>query len=86
MGYSPSRDHGEYCGSLCVHPCPLAYREDSRSFPSVAYTNDCFPRHQGEISALMNLARVLGGFSIAYFQVSWATKHGALQTFGCEAA
>ncbi|KAN0107659.1 Major facilitator superfamily domain containing protein [Russula decolorans] len=51
-----------------------------------AYTNDCFPRYQGEISALQNLSRVLGGFSVAYFQVPWATKHGALQTLGCEAA
>ena len=41
---------------------------------------------QGEISALVNLARTLGGFSVAYFQVPWATKHGALQTFGVEAA
>ncbi|KAK7451020.1 hypothetical protein VKT23_012696 [Stygiomarasmius scandens] len=51
-----------------------------------AYCNDCFPKHQGEISALINLARTLGGFSVAYFQVPWATKNGALQTFGCEAA
>ena len=51
-----------------------------------AYANDCFPKHQGEISALLNLSRVLGGFSVAYFQVPWATKYGALQTFGCEAA
>jgi hypothetical protein len=51
-----------------------------------AYTNDCFPKHQGEISALLNITRVFGGFSVAYFQVPWATKHGALQTFGCEAA
>ena len=41
---------------------------------------------QGEISALINLARTLGGFSVAYFQVPWAEKHGALQTFGVEAA
>ena len=41
---------------------------------------------QGEISALLNLARVLGGFSVAYFQVPWAEKRGALQTFGVEAA
>ncbi|KAL0060317.1 hypothetical protein AAF712_012883 [Marasmius tenuissimus] len=40
----------------------------------------------GEISALINLARVLGGFSVAYFQVPWANKNGALQTFGVEAA
>ena len=51
-----------------------------------AYCNDCFPRHKGEISALINLARTLGGFSVAYFQVPWATKNGALQTFGVEAA
>jgi hypothetical protein len=51
-----------------------------------AYTNDCFPKHQGEISAMLNLSRVLGGFSVAYFQIPWALKHGALQTFGCEAA
>ncbi|KAG5351635.1 hypothetical protein C0989_005479 [Termitomyces sp. Mn162] len=57
-----------------------------------AYCNDCFPKHkgyqalQGEISALINLARTLGGFSVAYFQVPWATKHGAIQTFGVEAA
>ena len=38
------------------------------------------------MSALLNLARVLGGFSVTYFQVPWALKHGALQTFGCEAA
>jgi len=51
-----------------------------------AYANDCFPRHQGEISALINLARSLGGFAVPYFQVPWATKNGALQTFGVEAA
>ncbi|GJE86681.1 MFS general substrate transporter [Phanerochaete sordida] len=51
-----------------------------------AYVNDCFPTLQGEISALVNLARTLGGFSVAYFQVPWATKNGALQTFGVEAA
>ncbi|KAK0192766.1 major facilitator superfamily domain-containing protein [Armillaria mellea] len=51
-----------------------------------AYCNDCFPKHQGEISALINLARVLGGFAVPYFQVPWAEKHGALQTFSCQAA
>ncbi|KAF9041214.1 MFS general substrate transporter [Panaeolus papilionaceus] len=51
-----------------------------------AYCNDAFPKHQGEISALVNLARVLGGFSVAYFQVPWAIKHGAIQVFGVESA
>ncbi|KAL6299412.1 MFS general substrate transporter [Sparassis latifolia] len=51
-----------------------------------AYCNDCFPTRQGEVSALINLCRTLGGFSVAYFQVPWATHNGALQTFGVEAA
>ncbi|KAF8591000.1 MFS general substrate transporter [Ramaria rubella] len=51
-----------------------------------AYLNDCFPRHPGEVSALIHLARTLGGFSVAYFQVPWAQKNGAMQTFGCEVA
>jgi len=51
-----------------------------------AYCNDCFPKHQGETSALINLARTLGGFSVAYFQVPWATKSGALTVMGVEAA
>ena len=72
------------CTCLCVRWHTT--REDPRPFPLDAYANDCFPKHQGEISALINLARVLGGFGVAYFQVPWATKHGALQTFGCEAA
>ena len=74
--------------AVCKFFFLLLFREkDDLSHHSLdAYTNDCFPKHQGEISALLNLTRVLGGFSVAYFQVPWATKHGALQTFGCEAA
>src|SRR6266567_1572376 len=37
-------------------------REAPMSISSDAYVNDCFPKHQGEISALLNLTRVLGGF------------------------
>lgn len=51
-----------------------------------AYLNDCFPKHQGEISSLLNLGRTMGGFAVAYFQIPWAAKYGALQTFGVEAA
>ncbi|KZV68354.1 MFS general substrate transporter [Peniophora sp. CONT] len=51
-----------------------------------AYMNDCFPRNRGEVSALVNLARTLGGFAVPFFQLPWAMEHGALQSFGCEAA
>ncbi|EPQ53482.1 MFS general substrate transporter [Gloeophyllum trabeum ATCC 11539] len=51
-----------------------------------AYCNDCFPKQQGEISALINLSRALGGFAVPFFQVPWAESYGALEVFGCEAA
>jgi MFS family permease len=51
-----------------------------------AYCSDCFPRRAGEVSALLNFARSVGGFAVAYFQVPWATKSGALMVFGVEAA
>jgi hypothetical protein len=70
--------------AVCALPYARLFCQDLNALD--AYINDCFPKHQGEISALLNLVRVLGGFSVAYFQVPWALKHGALQTFGCEAA
>ncbi|KAH7339667.1 MFS general substrate transporter [Rhizoctonia solani] len=51
-----------------------------------AYCSDLLPDRQGEISALLNWARVLGGFSVGYYQVPWAEQSGALQVFGVEAA
>ena len=33
------------------------------------YLNDCFLKHQGKISVLVNLVHVLGGFSVVCFQV-----------------
>ncbi|KAF8182407.1 MFS general substrate transporter [Mycena galopus ATCC 62051] len=52
----------------------------------LAYLGDSFPKHHGEVATFLNLARVLGGFSVAYFQIPWALKHGALQVLGVEAA
>ncbi|KAI7947182.1 hypothetical protein MJO28_009090 [Puccinia striiformis f. sp. tritici] len=49
------------------------------------YLNNSF-FFPGEISALLSQARVLGGFAVPYFQIEWASKKGALQSFGCEAA
>lgn len=75
--------------AVCAYhafPCNTYFRVLTVPCPSDAYCNDCFPKHKGEISALINLARTLGGFSVAYFQVPWAAKNGALQVFGVEAA
>jgi len=50
------------------------------------YLNNCFPAYNGEVSAIVNFWRTLGGFAVPYFQVDWATANGAVQTFGVEAA
>lgn len=49
------------------------------------YLNNSF-FFPGEISGLLNLARVLGGFAVPYFQVTWAERKGPFETFACEAA
>ncbi|EJT98007.1 MFS general substrate transporter [Dacryopinax primogenitus] len=50
------------------------------------YMSDAFPAYQGEVSCLFNLWRTFAGFAVAYFQVPWSEKSGALVVFGCEAA
>ncbi|KAF7310193.1 Efflux pump rdc3 [Mycena indigotica] len=51
-----------------------------------AYLEDCFPAHQGEVSALFNFFRTISGFAVVYFQAAWLTRRGAMEVFGCEAA
>ena len=86
MGYFHGRAHGEYRSSLCVPLCSSPFVKIQGLLHLDSYANNCFPNHQGEISALLNLARTLGGFSVAYYQVPWATKRGPLEALGCEAA
>ena len=56
------------------------------SCPGILASGTLTPVEQGETSAVVNASRILGGFSVSYYQVPWATKHGALQTLGVEAA
>ncbi|KAJ7062541.1 major facilitator superfamily domain-containing protein [Mycena amicta] len=51
-----------------------------------AYLKDCFPAHQGEVSALFNFFRTISGFAVVYFQATWLGTRGGMQVFGCEAA
>ncbi|GAA6061104.1 hypothetical protein JCM10212_006135 [Sporobolomyces blumeae] len=49
------------------------------------YLNNCFPTRQGEVSALINWARVLGGFAVPYYQVPYSLSAGPMTVFGMEA-
>ncbi|KAK7516916.1 major facilitator superfamily domain-containing protein [Phyllosticta citriasiana] len=51
-----------------------------------AYVLDCFPEHASLGSAWINFWRVIGGFSVAYFQLDWVHLNGPSVTFGCQAA
>ncbi|KAL8287337.1 hypothetical protein RQP46_003789 [Phenoliferia psychrophenolica] len=43
-----------------------------------SYLLDAFPSASGEVSAVVNLARTISGFSVGYFQLEW----GLTATFG----
>ncbi|KAF2089799.1 MFS general substrate transporter [Saccharata proteae CBS 121410] len=51
-----------------------------------AYVLDCFPHHAALASAWMNFWRVIGGFSVVYFQLKWVERNGPAVSFGCQAA
>ncbi len=48
------------------------------------YLLDCYSTASGEMSALINLARILGGFAVGYFQLDWGLKAGFDVSFGVQ--
>lgn len=56
------------------------------SVPVMAYALDSYPNAPGEVSAWINFARVIGGFSVGYFQEQWGLKAGFDVSFGIQAA
>ena len=50
------------------------------------YLLDCYPTASGEMSALINLARILGGFAVGYFQLDWGLSAGFEVSFGVQGA
>ncbi|KXX76302.1 Polyamine transporter 3 [Madurella mycetomatis] len=50
-----------------------------------AYLLDCLPHHANITGAWLNCGRVVGGFSVAYFQMPWVHRNGPALSFGCQA-
>ena len=50
-----------------------------------AYALDSYPTASSEVSGLLNFARVIGGFSVGYFQMPWGVKSGFGLSFGIQA-
>ena len=55
------------------------------SVATVAFALDSYPSAPGEVSALINMARVGAGFSVPYFVEDWIAKQGYATTFGIQA-
>lgn len=55
------------------------------SVATVTFVLDCYPSASGEVSALINLARVVAGFSVPYFVEEWGSRQGWDVTFGLQA-
>lgn len=51
-----------------------------------AYLLDAYPRESGEVGAWINFSRTAGGFVVAYFQVRWVERVGAVVCFATQAA
>ncbi|KAL1847765.1 hypothetical protein Plec18170_008426 [Paecilomyces lecythidis] len=51
-----------------------------------AYALEKYPTHATGVSAIINMWRTCGGFSVGYFQPSWIARDGAGVVFGIQAA
>ena len=54
------------------------------SVATIAFVLDCYPTASGEVSALINMARVSAGFSCGYFEPDWTAKQGYGLAFGLQ--
>jgi hypothetical protein len=50
-----------------------------------AYALDSYPTGSGEVSEFINFARIIGGFSVGYFQQPWGESEGFNVSFGIQA-
>jgi hypothetical protein len=51
-----------------------------------SYTLEKYPEYATSVSAIINMWRTCGGFSVGYFQASWIARDGAGVVFGIQAA
>lgn len=51
-----------------------------------AYALDSYPTGSGEVSGLITMSRIIGGFAVPYFQQPWGQANGYDVSFGVQAA
>lgn len=56
------------------------------SVANIAYGLDSYPTLPAEVGGWLNFARLMGGFSVDYYQTDWANAVGYDGSFGTQAA
>ncbi len=56
------------------------------SVATTSYALDSYPSSPGEVAGFINFARIIGGFSVGYFQLPWGEAVGYATAFGTQAA
>ena len=51
-----------------------------------AYLIDAYPQASGESGAWLNFARTVGGFTVGYVQIPWASSMGTQKQYGIQSA
>ena len=55
------------------------------SVATTSYALDSYPSGPGEVAGFINFARIIGGFSVGYFQLPWGVAVGYNSSFGTQA-
>ena len=69
-----------YSGGMYVFGVMLA------AVAITAYALDSFPTASQEVAGFLNFARVIGGFTVGYYQQPWGARDGYSASFGVQAA
>jgi hypothetical protein len=56
------------------------------SVATAAYALALLPDYSAEVSSLFTFSRLIGGFSVGYFQLGWAVRDGFQTSFGIQSA
>jgi hypothetical protein len=73
-------------GTLVVGWGMYVFGVMTASVATTAYLLDSYNSASGEVAGWLNFARVVGGFSVGYFQMPWGLKVGYDKSFGTQAA
>ena len=82
---------GKVGSTVYVYPIFLSISQGLGAFTDTfraitAFALEKYPDHSTSVSAIINMWRTCGGFSVSYYQPAWIKRNGAGIVFGIQAA